>query len=105
MFLLHRAMRDRGTVDADLRGVLEAMIRTSETLSSGLIYETLPQGLAGDGRRPPTDPGRDKTRQERSPPARFDDPVTSALRFRGLITARSGATASGGRSCRDCVRV
>jgi hypothetical protein len=43
--LMEDAFSQPGTVDADLRSVLDALIRTRETLSSGLIYETLPEGL------------------------------------------------------------
>jgi hypothetical protein len=45
--LLRAADAQGAVVDADLRAVLDALVRTYETISSGLIYETLPQSLAG----------------------------------------------------------
>lgn len=42
--LLEYAGRYPDTVDADVRDALDALIRTYQTLDSGLIYETLPQG-------------------------------------------------------------
>lgn len=41
--LLRWALDTPGVVDADLRAALDAMIRTFETLGSGLYYETLPE--------------------------------------------------------------
>lgn len=42
--LLEYAMENRVAVDADLRAALDALIRTYQTASSGLVYETLPEG-------------------------------------------------------------
>lgn len=42
--LLGQALGLRGIVDEDLRKTLDALIRTYETLSTGLVYETLPEG-------------------------------------------------------------
>ena len=43
-WLMRSALNNPGVVDADLRTTLDALIRTYETLSSGLVYETLPEG-------------------------------------------------------------
>lgn len=42
--LLRTALESPGVVDADVRVALDALIRTYETLASGLFYETLPEG-------------------------------------------------------------
>jgi hypothetical protein len=42
--LLESAREGSGIRDDDLRAVLDALIRTYQTLSSGLVYETLPDG-------------------------------------------------------------
>jgi len=42
--LLRYSLANPGVWDADLRAVLDALVRTYETLSSGLLYETLPEG-------------------------------------------------------------
>ncbi len=42
--LLRYAMNNPGMVDADAQATLDALVRTYETLSSGLVYETLPEG-------------------------------------------------------------
>lgn len=44
--LLQSALDTQSMVDTDLRAALDALIRTCETLSSGLFYETLPEGPA-----------------------------------------------------------
>lgn len=42
--LLDNAPEGSGIRDDDLRAVLDSLIRTYQTLSSGLVYETLPDG-------------------------------------------------------------
>ena len=42
--LLECALEHPGTVDADVREALDALIRTHETLATGLVYETVPPG-------------------------------------------------------------
>ncbi len=44
--LLGSATERPGTIDDDLRAVLDSLIRTYQTISSGLVYETLPDGPA-----------------------------------------------------------
>ncbi len=40
--LLERSLEQRGTLDSDLLAALDSLIRTWETLASGLYYESLP---------------------------------------------------------------
>lgn len=42
--LLQGAHEHPGIVDADLRAVIDALVRTYETRSSGLVYDTRPEG-------------------------------------------------------------
>jgi len=42
---LLQSASSQSLVDADLRAILDAMVRTWETTSSGLIYETVPENL------------------------------------------------------------
>ncbi len=41
--LLHYTLENPRTTDADLKGALEKLIRTYQTLSSGIYYESLPE--------------------------------------------------------------
>src|SRR5712671_137700 len=43
LVLLNYALENPKTTDHDLKGALEKMVRTDETLSSGIYYESVPE--------------------------------------------------------------
>jgi len=47
--LLEASLATPGIVDSDVRGALDALIRTYRTLQTGLYYETLPANLLAAG--------------------------------------------------------
>ena len=64
--LLQAALRTHGVIDVDVMPALEALIRTRQTLDSGLLYESYPQNtLAAEVQRRVTASLEDYEREQR----------------------------------------
>lgn len=98
--LLRHALENPKTTDRDLQGAMEKLIRTYETLSSGIYYESLPEegqqiGVFRDVKKF-LDEYQEKDRQRGSPaPLKEEDVIRSLVFLSRLSVVHSNRRARG----------